>query len=117
VLYLSLAIVLMSCADALFTLNILAAGGQELNGIMAALLGQSVSLFLGVKLALTGLSIVILAAVARRRMLGGLPVIWLLRGFFGGYALLIAWELYLLGWQATRSGAVAIEVLRRWAQG
>ena len=38
VLYLALSIVLMSCADALFTLNILTAGGSEVNAVMAALL-------------------------------------------------------------------------------
>ena len=114
VLYLALGIVLMSCLDALLTLNILSAGGQEVNAIMAAVLGLGSDVFIGTKLALTGGGIVVLAVVARRRLLGRVPVIWLLRLFLGGYAVLIGWEVYLLGWHITSTGPMALDVLRAW---
>lgn len=117
VLYLALSILLLSCADALFTLNLLAAGGEEVNGVMRALLGQGPRWFLWSKIGLTGLSIVVLVIGARRLLLGRLPVLWLLRAFFLGYAVLVAWEIYLLGWQVTAVGNDAIDGLARWAAG
>lgn len=117
VLYMALAIVLMSCADALFTLNLLAAGGEELNVIMQALLGQGTRWFLWAKIGLTGLSIVVLVTVARRLLLGRVPVLWLIQLFFVGYVMLIAWEIYLLGWHATSAGDEAVDFLGRWVAG
>jgi hypothetical protein len=117
VLYLALAIVLMSCADALFTLNLLAAGGEELNGVMRFLLDHDTRAFLWTKIALTGLGIVVLATASRRRLVGRLPVMWCLRLLFVAYLALIAWEIYLLGWHATSAGDGAVESLRRWAAG
>lgn len=117
VLYLALAIVLMSCADALFTLNLLAAGGEELNVVMRVLLDRDIRVFLWVKIALTGTGIVLLATASRRLLVGRVPVIWLLRLLFLAYLALIAWEVYLLGWHATSAGEDAVDSLRRWAQG
>jgi hypothetical protein len=117
VLYLALAILLMSCADALFTLNLLAVGGAELNGVMLLLLGQGIRWFLWAKIGLTGLSIVMLVISARRRLLGRVPVLWLLRLFCAGYVVLIGWELYLLGWHATAVGDEAIGDFARWVAG
>jgi len=117
VLYLALAIVLMSCADALFTLNLLAVGGEEVNTIMRALLDQGTRAFLWTKIALTGIGIVLMAFASRRLLVGRLPVILLLRLLFLGYVALLAWEIYLLGWHATSAGDTALESLRRWAAG
>lgn len=116
-LYLALAILLMSCADALFTLNLLAAGGEELNVFMRALLGQSVRWFLWVKIGLTGMSIVVLAAAARRRVLGRVPVAWLIRGLFACYVALIGWEIYLLGWQVHGLGDSLPDLYSQWLAG
>jgi hypothetical protein len=116
-LYLALAIVLMSCADALFTLNLLAVGGEELNAVMRALLNHGVSEFLWAKIGLTGASIVLLVIASRRLLLRRVPVLWVLRGFFIGYVSLIGWEIYLLGWQATTIGPSAVDDLARWAGG
>lgn len=96
VLYLALAIVLMSCADALFTLNLLAVGGEELNLLMRALLGQGLHWFLWAKIGLTAASVVALAVAARRRIFGSVPVLGLLKACVLGYVTLIGWELYLL---------------------
>lgn len=96
VLYLALGILLMSCTDALLTLNILEAGGRELNGLMDWLIRLSTDWFIATKIALTGMSVVLLTLAVNRHFLGRLPVIHLLRGFCFGYAALIGWELFLL---------------------
>jgi len=96
VLYLALGILLMSCLDALFTLNILTAGGRELNGVMDQLIKADKSWFVAGKIAMTGTSLVLLVIAAKRHFLGGLRVIRVLEFFCAGYAALIAWEIYLL---------------------
>lgn len=105
-LYLTLAILLMSCADALLTLNLLAAGAEELNIIMRFLLGKGPRWFLWIKIGLTACSIIVLAAAARHRILGRIPVIWLIKLCFAGYVLLICWELYLFRELAQDSGGI-----------
>lgn len=117
VLYLALAILLMSCADALFTLNLLAAGGEELNVVMQALLGRGTLWFLWTKIGMTGLGIVVLVIAARRLLLGRVPVLWLLRLFFVGYVALIGWEIYLLGWHATSMGEETVGFFASWLAG
>ena len=117
VLYLALAILLMSCVDALFTLNLLAAGGEEINQLMRVLLGQGQGWFLWAKIGMTALSIVVLVTAARRLVLGRLPVMWLIWLFFAGYLVLIGWEVYLLGWRATGMGNEALDVFSRWLTG
>jgi len=117
VLYLALAILLMSCADALFTLNLLAVGGEELNQVMRLLLGQGTQWFLWAKIGMTGAGIIVLVTAARRVVLGGIPVLWLIWLCFAGYAVLIAWEIYLLGWHATSLGDQALDDLSRWVAG
>ncbi len=115
VLYVALAILIMSCLDALFTLNLLAVGGEEMNGIMEMVLGRSVRWFLLAKIGLTALSIVTLVISARRLLLGRVPVLWVLRLFCAGYSALIVWEVYLLGWHATTLGDSAFGAFLRWA--
>jgi len=96
VLYLALAILLMSCLDALLTLNILHAGGRELNGLMDWLIRSDVFWFLGVKIGLTGMAISLLAIAVNRHLLGVLPVIHILQFVCLGYVALMAWEVHLL---------------------
>jgi hypothetical protein len=96
VLYLALGILLMSCLDALFTLNILTAGGRELNSLMDQLIQADKSWFVTGKIAITGTSVVLLVIAVKRHFLGGVRVIRVLECFCAGYAALIAWELYLL---------------------
>ncbi len=95
VLYLVLAVVLMSCTDALFTLNLLASGAQEVNVLMNALITHDVKAFLAVKIGSTCLSAVLLAVVARRQFMGFFPVVWLLQFFCAGYALLLVYEIWM----------------------
>jgi hypothetical protein len=95
VLYLALAIVLMCCADALFTLNLLAIGAEEMNALMAALISHDVERFLQLKIGVTGASVILLGVAARRQFLGIIPVFRVLQLFCAGYAALILWEMWL----------------------
>ena len=95
VLYLVLAIVLMCCADALFTLNLMAIGAEEMNVLMGALIALDVERFLAIKIGVTCASVVLLAIAARRQFLGMVPVIRVLQLFCAGYAVLILWELWM----------------------
>lgn len=94
-LYLALAILLLSCTDALFTLNLLVLGAEELNVFMQAMLDRSVPTFIGVKIGLTAVSVVVLVVVAQRRFMGWFRVVRVLQGICVGYVALIAYELYL----------------------
>lgn len=96
VLYLTLAILLMCCADALFTLNLLAIGAEELNVLMNWLIIRDVERFLAVKIGLTAFSVIFLGVAARRHFLGFIPVLRLLQFFCLGYAVLIGYEVWLL---------------------
>lgn len=95
VLYIALAIVLMCCADALFTLNLLAVGAEELNTLMASLIIHDVRYFLAIKIGVTCVSVVLLGVAARRQFLGVIPVFRVLQLLCAGYAALIGWELWL----------------------
>lgn len=95
VLYLSLAIVLMCCADALFTLNLMATGAEEINYLMNMLIAENVQKFLALKIGITCLSVVVLGVASRRRFLGLISIFRVLQLFCAGYAALIVWELWL----------------------
>ncbi len=97
----SLAIVLMSCLDAFFTLNLLAMGATEINYFMKALIETDVSQFVRVKLLGTCGGVLFLVVMARYRLAGVLPVRRVLEVLCGVYACLIIWELFLLALAAT----------------
>jgi hypothetical protein len=96
VLYMSVAIVLLSCIDALFTLNLLAVGGEEINVLMDRMIGRGVDQFLLVKIGLTCMSVVLLGVAARWRFFGLFRVSRILEVTCAGYALLICYEIFLL---------------------
>jgi hypothetical protein len=95
VLYLAMSILLLSCADALFTLNLLTVGAEEANFLMNSLLDQSVDQFLMGKISLTAISLVFLVVAARRHFMGWFRVERLLHVVCAGYVGLIAYEIYL----------------------
>lgn len=92
----AMAIILMSLMDALFTLNLLSLGAEEINYFMKVLIESDSSLFLLVKLSVTATGVVLLVAYARFRLAGILRVRRILETLCGIYACLIIWELYLL---------------------
>ena len=94
--YLALAIVLLSCTDAFFTLNLLGAGAEEVNPVMKTLLDRSIGSFLWIKMALTGSSVILLVVLAQRRFMGWFRVVRVLEVVCLGYAALIVYEIVLL---------------------
>jgi len=97
----SLAIVLMSCLDAFFTLKLLSMGASEINFFMKALIETDTSTFLIIKLLCTCTGVLFLTAMARYRLAGVLQVRRVLELLCGIYACLIVWELFLLAVVAT----------------
>lgn len=96
IIMVALAIVVMSCMDAFFTLNLLALGAEEINYFMKSLVEGDARRFLTVKLLATGCGVVFLTALSRYRLAGRLRVRTVLEILCGVYACLIIWELYLL---------------------
>jgi len=96
ILYLALGVLLLSCTDALFTLNLLSAGATEGNAVMASMLDDSVDNFLAVKIGITSLSLVVLVAAARRKFFRSFSVGHLLQVLCVGYFLVICYEVFLL---------------------
>lgn len=95
VLYVALAVLLLSCTDALFTLNLLLLGAEEANVVMESMLARGVESFLAVKISLTAVSVVLLVAAARRKFLGMFRVVRLLELICLGYVVLIGYEIWL----------------------
>ena len=95
ILYVALGVLLLSCTDALFTLNLLNAGATEANAVMASILDQGVEKFVAVKIGITAISVVILVTTARRKFFSSFSVEHLLRGFFTLYIVVICYEVYL----------------------
>ena len=96
ILYLALGVLLLSCTDALFTLNLLSAGATEGNTFMASMLDDSVDNFLAVKIGITSLSLIVLVAAARRKFFRSFSVEHLLQVLCVGYFLVICYEVFLL---------------------
>lgn len=95
VLYLALAVLLLSCTDALFTLNLLLLGAHEANALMNSMLAEGVDAFLAVKISMTAISIIVLVAAANRKFFGLFRVERLLQLICLGYVVLIAYEIWL----------------------
>jgi hypothetical protein len=95
ILYLALTIFLLSCTDALFTLNLINAGAAEANAVMARMLEVGMNQFVSVKIGMTGFSLIVLVIAARRNFIGPFSVEHLLQAFLAGYVLLIGYEIYM----------------------
>lgn len=94
-LYVALAIVLLSCTDALFTLNLLHIGAVEVNLLMNGMIRIGVEQFLWVKISTTVVSVLALVFAAQHHFMGWFRVIRLLHVICVGYVVLIAYEIYL----------------------
>jgi len=95
-LYLAIAIVLLSAADAALTLNLLSLGGREVNVVMDRFIRFDHYCFAAVKMLLTGFGVIWLVSHASRRLFGLVPVSALLCLIGLGYLVLIGYELVLL---------------------
>jgi hypothetical protein len=87
---------LLCTADAFMTLVLLERGANEANPFMEPLVGGSPVIFAMVKMGLTSGGIVTLILLARIRVFGRIPVSFLLYGVLLAYAVLVAYEFWLL---------------------
>lgn len=92
----TIAIILLSAMDALLTLNILARGGVELNGLMASLIENSTEKFVHFKLTLSSLALIFLIIHHNVELTAKLQVRHLLYLILFGYIVLIGYEAALL---------------------
>jgi hypothetical protein len=96
--FLAICIMLMSCLDAFFTLQLLERGATEVNPVMAALIGKSTSTFAATKMLVTGLGVLALVFLARAMFMKRIRTGLFLTFFFSGYAVLVCYEfVYLIG--------------------
>ena len=92
----SIGILLLSVADAFFTLTLLQGGAAEVNPIMAMLIYRNVAVFAAMKMGFTSASIVLMVVLARHRFMRLVQVSWVLYMALLAYASLIAYELWML---------------------
>ena len=92
-----LLVLLLSCVDALFTLTLLSKGAYEANYLMAQLLEIGHQPFVITKVAVTAAGVLFLLMHAHFRILRVTNGKSMLLFLAGVYALLIAWEILLMG--------------------
>lgn len=95
--FLAVGIVLLCVADAFFTLQLISLGGSELNPFMAYLLDKGLYFFVGIKMALTVAAIIVLVMHQRFAFFRRIRTFHVLLLTFLAYAVLIVYELTLLG--------------------
>jgi hypothetical protein len=90
--FLALGIMVLSCADAFFTLQLISRGMIEANPVMAAAMSHGTAVFVTVKVAVTGIAILTLVFFSRVNFLNQLRTGLLLTLFFCLYCCLICYE-------------------------
>jgi len=91
--FLSVGTMLLSCADAFLTLELLNKGMIEANPLMQHALNEGTAFFISVKLLLTALGIFVLVFVAKAHFLNRFRTGLFLTVFFSAYACLVCYEL------------------------
>jgi hypothetical protein len=94
--FLATGTMLLSCADAFLTLQLIERGMIEVNPIMNAVMSHSTMLFTSTKLAMTAFGILVLVFLAKSRFLNRIRTGALLTVFFSFYACLVCYELVSL---------------------
>ena len=84
---------LLSCADAFLTLQLMNLGMIEANPFMNAVMSQSILLFTSTKLAMTAVGILILVFLAKAHFMNRFRTGLFLTTFFSFYACLVCYEL------------------------
>jgi hypothetical protein len=92
----SIAILILSVADAFLTLTLISGGAVEVNPIMAMFIGRNVAVFVGLKIAMTGGSVVLLVFLARYRFMRLMRVEMMLYAVLTAYILLMIHEWRML---------------------
>ena len=91
--FLATGTMLLSCADAFLTLQLLDRGMIEANPVMNAVMAQGTTFFTSIKLAMTAFGILVLVFLAKARFLNRLRTGLFLTTFFTFYACLVCYEL------------------------
>ena len=89
-------IALLCCADAFLTLELIFRGGTELNPLMDYLLGQGITWFVAVKMALTMSAILLLVMHHRFQLTKNIRASQILGAALIGYCVLVGYEIMLL---------------------
>jgi len=92
----SIGILILNVADALLTVELLSRGAVEVNPIMAALIDGSPAIFATMKMAMTGLSVLLLVILGCYRFMRVLRVELILYGVLIAYLVLIGHEINML---------------------
>jgi hypothetical protein len=95
-LFLSLAILLLSVTDAFLTLTLLTHGADEANPLLAFLLMGFPKVFAVVKMTLTGVGVIVLVALARAKIFRIIKVSAIMHWCVAAYVALIGYEWWLL---------------------
>ena len=95
-LFLSVAILLLSVVDALLTVTLMRHGAEEANPFLAFLIGEHPRLFAVAKMALTGAGVLVLVVLARARVFRVIKVSAIMHWCLLGYVALITYEWWLL---------------------
>ena len=96
--FLAVGTMLLSCADAFMTLQLLERGMVEANPIMASMIGRGATAFAVSKMAMTGTSILALVFLAKARFMNRMRIGAFLTIVFSVYACLICYEfVHLIG--------------------
>jgi Domain of unknown function (DUF5658) len=89
-------LLLLSIVDAFLTVRLMGDGAEEANPLLAFVLSEHPRLFATVKMALTGLGVLLLVALARARVFKVVRVSLFLYGLVATYVALVAYEAWLL---------------------
>lgn len=87
---------LLSSLDAFLTLQLLSRGAVEVNPVMAAVLQYGTFPFAASKMALTGLSLLVIVFLVRSTLFNVVRTGWTLTLFFSLYCCLVCYEFVLL---------------------
>lgn len=91
--FLAVGTMLLSCADAFLTLQLINLGMVEANPVMQSAMSQSTLAFTSSKLAMTAFGILVLVFLAKARFLNRFRTGLFLTAFFSFYACLVCYEL------------------------
>lgn len=92
----AVAIFLLCCLDAFFTLMLLSVGAEEINPFMAVLLEHGIGTFVCAKLVITGFGVVFLVAHAAFWIADTVRVSHVLYALLGGYVTLFVYQVDML---------------------
>jgi hypothetical protein len=99
----SVGILILSVVDAFLTVTLMSGGAIEVNPIMAAVMGHDIGAFAILKIAMTGVCVMLMVFLARYRFMRVVRVEVLLYGVLLTYLFLVGHEMGMLRVLAERS--------------